>query len=102
MDPLLRTIVRKTLRVPGSTAPGGDGAAVARQLDAVLAGVGFVADRELLEHVSGRAPGAATDLAVEVVGAVRELVGDHVEHNSYFPSPSSHQAHRASMVTPPL
>jgi len=79
-----QTIIQKMLRVPRSAAPAGDGAAVARQMDAVLAGVGFAATRELLEHVSGLEPGAATDLAVEVVGAVRELVGDHVRHNAYF------------------
>jgi Na+-translocating ferredoxin:NAD+ oxidoreductase RnfE subunit len=38
----------------------------------------------LLEHVSGLEPGVAMDLAVRVLGAVRELVGDHVAHNAYF------------------
>jgi hypothetical protein len=81
---LTQTIIQKTLRVPRAAGPAGDGAGVARQMDAVLAGVGFKAARDLLEHVSGLAPGPATDLAVEVVGAVRGLVGDHVEHNAYF------------------
>ncbi|GAA4550898.1 TerD family protein [Amycolatopsis samaneae] len=79
-----RTIIQKTLRVPRGTAASGDGAAVARQMDAVLAGVGFKATRELLEHVSGMEPGAAIDLATDVVGAVRALVGDQAEHNAYF------------------
>ena len=81
---LATTIIKRTLRVPRSTAPAGDGAAVARQMDAVLAGAGFKATRDLLEHVSGLAPGGATDLAADVVGAVRALVGDHVAHNAYF------------------
>jgi hypothetical protein len=81
---LATTIIKRTLRVPRSTAPAGDGAAVARQMDAVLAGVGFKATRDLLEHVSGLTPGGATDLAADVVGAVRALVGDHVAHNAYF------------------
>ncbi|MET9265289.1 hypothetical protein [Amycolatopsis sp. NPDC004079] len=79
-----RTIITRTLRVPRSPAAAGDGAAVARQMDAVLAGAGFKATGELLEHVSGLEPGAAMDLAVDVVAAVRELVGDHVAHNAYF------------------
>ncbi|QWF85679.1 hypothetical protein [Amycolatopsis sp. CA-230715] len=79
-----RTIITRTLRVPRSPAAAGDGAAVARQMDAVLAGAGFKATGDLLEHVSGLQPGAAMDLAVDVVAAVRELVGDHVAHNAYF------------------
>lgn len=81
---LTQTVIQKTLRVPRGTGPAGDGAAVARQLDSVLAGVGFKAARDLLEHVSALAPDAATDLAAQVVGAVRGLVGDHVAHNPYF------------------
>jgi hypothetical protein len=77
-------LVRRTLRVPRVQGPAGDGSTVVRQLDAVLTGVGFVASRELLAHLDGLAPGAALDLAVDVVGAVRELVGDHVRHNAYF------------------
>ncbi|GLY65067.1 hypothetical protein Atai01_16860 [Amycolatopsis taiwanensis] len=77
-------IIRRTLRVPAIDGPPGDGAAVARQLDATLLGVGFTASRELMEHVSGLEPGVAMDLAVRVIAAVRELVGDHVRHNSYF------------------
>ncbi|GAB7045509.1 hypothetical protein [Catenuloplanes indicus] len=82
---LEKLIIQRTLRVPASTGAAGDGAAVARQLDAALLDAGFGASRELLEHVGGLAPGPAMDLAVTVVGAVRELVGDHVRHNAYFP-----------------
>jgi len=81
---LTQKIIQKTLRVPRSAGPAGDGATVARQLDSVLADVGFKAARDLLEHVSGLAPGAAIDLAVDVLAAVRRLVGDHVTHNAYF------------------
>ncbi|PPK71311.1 TerD family protein [Actinokineospora auranticolor] len=79
-----QAIIRRTLRVPRVDGEPGDGAAVARQLDIALVKVGFTAARDLLEHVSGLAPAAATGLAREVVDAVRELVGAHVEHNSYF------------------
>ncbi|MBB4689990.1 hypothetical protein [Paractinoplanes abujensis] len=77
-------IIQRTRRVPASAGAAGDGAAVARQLDAVLLDVGFSASRALLEHVGALAPAPAMDLAATVVSAVRELVGDHVRHNAYF------------------
>jgi hypothetical protein len=79
-----KLIIQRTLRVPLSTGATGDGSAVARQLDAALLDVGFTATRELLDHVGGLATGPALDLASTVVGAVRALVGDHVQHNAYF------------------
>jgi hypothetical protein len=81
---LEKLIIQKTLRVPASAGAAGDGAPVARQLDAALLDVGFSASRALLEHVGALAHGPAMDLAATVVGAVRELVGDHVQHNAYF------------------
>ncbi len=81
---LEKLIIQKTLRVPAGTGAAGDGTPVARQLDAVLLDVGFSASRALLEHVGGLATGPALDLASTVVSAVRELVGDHVQHNAYF------------------
>ena len=81
---LEKLIIQKTLRVPASTGAAGGGTPVARQLDAALLDVGFSASRALLEHVGALAPGPAMDLAATVVSAVRELVGDHVQHNAYF------------------
>ena len=78
------TLIQKTLRVPAVDGPTGDGSAVARQLDAALLSVGFTASGELLTHLSGLEFGLAMDTAAETVGAVRELVGDHVRHNTYF------------------
>lgn len=75
-----RALARKTLRVPRSPGPAGDGWAVAWRFDAVLVQVGFKASGELLRHVAGLAPGAATALAVQAIAAVREVVGDHVLH----------------------
>jgi hypothetical protein len=79
-----KTIIQKTLRVPASNGDSGDGTAVARQLDAALLDAGFAASRALLDHIGGLAPAPAMDLAATVVSAVRELVGDHVQHNTYF------------------
>ena len=81
---LERLIIQKTLRVPASAGTAGDGSAVARQLDAALLDAGFSASRDLLTHVGGLATGPALDLASTVVASVRELVGDHVQHNAYF------------------
>ncbi|WP_326549780.1 hypothetical protein [Micromonospora sp. NBC_01813] len=85
-----KLIIQRTLRVPaspgaaGGGTPAGDGTPVARQLDAALLDVGFSASRALLEHIGALAPEPAMDLAATVVAAVRELVGDHVQHNAYF------------------
>ncbi|NUT96512.1 MAG: hypothetical protein HOY78_31265 [Saccharothrix sp.] len=79
-----RVLVQKTLRVPRSPGAAGDGRAVAWRFDAVLVQVGFKASGELFRHVAGLEPGAAMALAVEVVAALREVVGGHVVHNPYF------------------
>ncbi|MGW6447071.1 hypothetical protein [Lentzea sp. NPDC055074] len=76
------TIIKKTLRVPTSDGAPGDGAAVARQLDAALIRSGFKASRDLLEHVGGLAD--AEEFAAEVVRAVKELIGARGQHNPYF------------------
>ena len=77
-------IIGRTLRVPRAEGPAGDGAAAARQFDAVLLSAGFKASRPLLDHLSALDPGTVMDTAVTVLAAVRRLVGDHVEHNVYF------------------
>ncbi|GGM83757.1 hypothetical protein GCM10011609_19700 [Lentzea pudingi] len=76
------TIIKKTLRVPTSDGAPGDGAAVARQLDAALIRSGFKAGRDLLEHVGALAD--AEEFAAEVVRAVKELIGARGQHNPYF------------------
>jgi hypothetical protein len=53
-------VIRRTLRVPAPAGELGDGAVVARQLDAVLLGVGYgacEAMRELSSHPSERVAG---------------------------------------------
>lgn len=85
-------IIHKTLRVPAVTdglqsadeTPSQGSAAVARQMDSVLVRAGFKATGKLLAHISALEPGPAMDRALTVIGAVRELVGDHVAHNVYF------------------
>ncbi|MET9231941.1 DUF3322 domain-containing protein [Lentzea sp. NPDC003310] len=76
------TIIKRTLRVPTSDGAPGDGAAVARQLDAALLRSGFKASRDLLEHVSGLHD--AEEFAAGTVRAVKELIGARGQHNPYF------------------
>lgn len=64
--------------------PAGDGAAAARQFDAVLMCAGFKCSGSLLERLAGLHPGYVIDKAVQVIGWARELAGDHVRHNTYF------------------
>jgi hypothetical protein len=66
-------VIRRTLRVPAPAGELGDGAVVARQLDAVLLGVGYgacEAMRELPSHpsegVAGLQPGLISALALLV------------------------------------
>nr|CTQ97484.1 FIG01044317: hypothetical protein [Kibdelosporangium sp. MJ126-NF4] len=80
----MKTLFRRTLRVPQGQGEPGDGSGVARQMDAALVGMGFKATRELLEHVAGFEPRSAMNIAYMVVNTVRKLVGDHVPHNAYF------------------
>jgi len=81
---LREALIAKTLRVARSDGAAGDGAAAARQLDVALMSVGFKASRELLDHLSGLHPVVAADASAVVLRSVRQLVGDHVEHNPYF------------------
>ncbi|MQY09373.1 TerD family protein [Actinomadura macrotermitis] len=82
-------VIRHTHRVPAPQGPPGTaasttGATAARQFDAVLMTAGFKLSRELLAHLSGLTEGTVIDTAVRVLPVVREMVGDHVEHNVYF------------------
>ncbi|MQY19816.1 TerD family protein [Nocardia macrotermitis] len=77
-------VVRRTLRVPVPEGPSGDAAAVVRQFDAVLMSAGFKLSSELFSILSQRDSGFVMDIAVGTLGAVRRMVGDHVEHNVYF------------------
>jgi len=81
---MLAEIIKRTLRVPALIGPAGNSESIARQLDIALLSVGFKLSRELLEHLSSHHPAQVTDLGKSILTAVRELVGDHVEHNVYF------------------
>lgn len=75
--------MRHRVILDGTAVPG-DGAAAARQLDAVLLLAGFKCSAGLLGALSRLEPGYVIDKAVQVIGWARELAGDHVRHNAYF------------------
>ncbi|WP_369167149.1 TerD family protein [Streptomyces sp. R28] len=81
LEPL---VVRHTHRLPSPAGPAGEGAVAARQFDAALMSVGFKLSAELLARLSGLSEGTVLDTAVRTLGTVREMVGDHVRHNTYF------------------
>ena len=77
-------IIKRTLRVPEPSGQPGDGAAATRQFDAALLTVGHTCSTDLLRHLSGLRPEDVLAAAGPVLSAVREAVGDHVQHNVYF------------------
>ncbi|MFD0373408.1 hypothetical protein [Streptomyces sp. NPDC127114] len=85
---LERLVVRHTLRVPAPPAAaggtGGQGAAAARQFDVALMSVGFKLSAELFTALSSYDEKTVAALAARTLDTVRELVGDHVRHNTYF------------------
>ncbi|WMX44428.1 hypothetical protein RGF97_05545 [Streptomyces roseicoloratus] len=84
---LERLLVRHTLRLPAQPAAGGagtQGAAAARQFDVALMSVGFKLSAELFAALSSYDAKTVTALAARTLTTVRELVGDHVRHNTYF------------------
>ncbi|MHC5257609.1 TerD family protein [Streptomyces sp. UC4497] len=84
VHPLEHLVVRHTHRLPAPEGAAGEGAVAARQFDAALMSVGFKLSAPLLERLAGLSEGAVVDVAVRTLSGVRELVGDHVRHNTYF------------------
>ncbi|MEU6796147.1 hypothetical protein ABZ907_31020 [Nonomuraea wenchangensis] len=88
MDNLESLVITRRLRVPLDAAPDGGrpgrGEVAARQLDAALLSAGFTCSPALLERLSGLSVEHVIDLGLRVLGAIRELAGDHVRHNAYF------------------
>ncbi|MEV2213905.1 hypothetical protein AB0H86_21095 [Streptomyces sp. NPDC050997] len=77
-------VIRHTHRLSSPKGSAGEGAAAARQFDAVLTSVGFKLSAELLERLSGLSEAAVVHTAERTLRTVSEMVGDHVRHNSYF------------------
>jgi hypothetical protein len=82
--PLISRLIAKTLRVPALDYPMGDGAVAARRLDVALMSVGFKCSGRLLRHLSSHDEDGVERAGRIILAGVRELVGDHVQHNAYF------------------
>ncbi|MFD0537001.1 hypothetical protein ACFQY7_27995 [Actinomadura luteofluorescens] len=77
-------VVRHTHCIPAPSGPSGEGASVARQFDAALMSAGFKLSGDVLRALSGLADQTVRSVAVRTLATVRELAGDHVQHNTYF------------------
>lgn len=85
-------VISRTLRVPTKYPREIDVAQdsmygrelIARQLDTVLMSTGFKASKELLYYIMCLEPSTAVDYTREITSAIKELIGDHVQHNVYF------------------
>ncbi|MFI1400973.1 hypothetical protein [Streptomyces sp. NPDC020681] len=84
VHPLEPLVIRHTRRLPAPSGPAGQGGVAARQFDAALMSVGFKLSAELLEHLSGLSEETVVDTAARTLKTVRQMVGDHVQHNAYF------------------
>ena len=78
-------LIRKRAVFPKLTAASGHSGYLARQLDVTLMESGFKLSPALLTYISGCDSESALNAARTILAAARELVGDHVKHNPYFP-----------------
>ncbi|MFD9561738.1 hypothetical protein [Streptomyces sp. NPDC059994] len=84
VHPFEPLVIRHTHRLPAPCGTAGQGDVAARQFDAALMSVGFKLSADLLGHLSALSEGTVVDTAVRTLDTVREMVGDHVQHNAYF------------------
>ena len=80
-----KEILKRTLRFPIAPAnEAGNGRKETVQLDSALIKSGFKLSIELFERLSKMHPVNVISYAEEIIPAVKELVGGHVRHNTYF------------------
>ncbi|MFF1838662.1 hypothetical protein ACFVXE_31395 [Streptomyces sp. NPDC058231] len=77
-------VIRHTHRLSVPEGSPGQGVTAARQFDAALTSVGYKLSAELLERLSGLSEATVVRTAERTLRTVSEMVGDHVQHNSYF------------------
>ncbi len=78
-------LIRRRAVFPAFQVLSGQSQALARQLDVTLMQSGFKLSPKLLIHISSCDCSSASNAAHAILTAVKELVGDHVKHNPYFP-----------------
>ncbi|WP_093898528.1 TerD family protein [Streptomyces sp. Ncost-T10-10d] len=82
--PLEPLVIRHTHRLPAPLGPAGQGSVAARQFDVALMSVGFKLSADLLERLSGLSEETVVATAARTLDTVREMAGNHVQHNVYF------------------
>lgn len=84
MKTLQRIVIQKFSIYPHKALPKGDSANLARQTDITLMGLGFKLSHKLYLFLSQTNECEALKIAEELLYAVRDLLGDLVQHNVYF------------------
>jgi hypothetical protein len=88
-------LIKRTLRIPlaamdttadesGEGDQEATGLQMTRRWDAALMTVGFKLSTDCLRYFATRPAHEVKALAVRTLAAVRDLVGNHVQHNAYF------------------
>ena len=81
---MFNKIVKRTLRVPVSKSSEGNSISVVRSLDAILVSNGFKLSPELFIAMAELNRYDATVMGRKILNSVKELIGAHVKHNTYF------------------
>ena len=81
---MLQDIVKRTLRVPIVSEQKGDGESVTRQLDVALMGIGCKLSADLFAHFTECDPQHVSRIGSTIITAMREALGGHIQHNTYF------------------
>ena len=81
---LRSTMLKKTLHLPIINVSIGSSEEIVRQLDIALMTEGFKLSKDLISYLSVLSNEDALAEAKFILGSVRELIGDSVDHNVYF------------------
>lgn len=77
-------IIKRTFKIPAIPIGTGKSSEMARQLDGALMSVGFKLSGEALQFLGRAEPILLKDVAATILLAIKELIGDDVDHNVYF------------------
>ena len=81
---LFKEIIKRSFRIPISATPtDSSDYTTVRQLDSALMSIGFKLSKRTIEYLNRLSHKSILTYSADVLAAVRELVGDHVEHNAY-------------------
>jgi stress response protein SCP2 len=81
---MIQTIIQKRHVFPAVTREAGKSATIARQLDTALMQNGFKLSHALFTFVAESNVCAALEISGQLIAAVKQELGAHVQHNVYF------------------